>query len=96
MGLKGLILVKFIKLYGKISRVIAAILAACFVILVIIGSKVVNGTALTDSEFTAFCVSLVTAAAVSWSWVILECAYQKEIAKEIMRRRRRARRGGRV
>ena len=87
---------KFIKLYGKISRVIAAILAACFVILVIIGSKVVNGTALTDSEFTAFCVSLVTAAAVSWSWVILECAYQKEIAKEIMRRRRRARRGGRV
>lgn len=87
---------KFIKLYNKVSKAIVAILAACFAILAIIGSKVVNDAVLTDLEFVAFCVSFIFAAVVSWSWVILEYAYQEEIAKEIMRRRRKARRGGHV
>lgn len=82
---------KFIKFYRGFSKFVAFVLMVCLVTLTVIGSKVVRGTAITDTEFVVFCVSLVAAAAIGFCFLILECAYQRAIAREIARKQRKRR-----
>ena len=76
---------RFIKFYKRFSKVLVAILAACFIVLCVNGSKFVAGAALDDASFTALCVSLAVSAITSCAWLMLESAYQQAISRLMYR-----------
>lgn len=76
---------KFIKFYKKFSKALVAIFAVCFIVLVILGSKVVEGTALTTTEFIMLCVACAIAAIGGIVWIVCESAYERAVDRMLAR-----------
>lgn len=74
-----MITLKFINFYKNFSKVLIATFAVCFVLILILGSKVVEGTALTEAELFVLSAACATAAIGSFVWIVCESAYERAV-----------------